>query len=185
MKAAISWTRRDTPKDLIKYYDNILIPQPFEPNYDPLLTGISNNDLHWDGMDMFEYGVEIEGMNPVGLSDTCSILMSNWTIDWSRPEYGGDYIHAGKDERRVYWFLNRTAVTFKIKNGDGYFLICQLDLTNGGDKGRRLMSQLLTGMGVAIGQPTFFSSDHSMLDFTDKIKQCRRFSKTQLIEKVD
>ncbi len=182
VKAAISWTRRDTPKDFVEYYDNILVPQPFEPNYDPLLTGISNDDLHWDDIDMFEYGVEIEGMNPVALSDTCSILMSNWKIDWSRPEYGGEYIHAGKDERRANWFLNRNAVTLKIKNGDGYFLICQLDLPKGGKKGRRLMSQLLTGMGVAIGQHTFFSLDHSVFDFTDQMKQKHRFSETQLTE---
>jgi hypothetical protein len=183
VKAAVSWTLRDTPKDLIEYYDNILIPQPFEPNYDPLLTGITNDDLHWNGIDMFEYGIAIQGMSPVALSDSCSILMSNWKIDWSRPEYGGEYIHAGKDERRANWFLHRNAVLLKITNGNGYFLICQLDLPKGGEKGRRLMSQFLTGMGSAIERQTFFSSDHSILDFTEKNEQWQRFSKTPV--KVD
>ncbi len=159
IKAAISWTRRNTPASLVQYYDDILIPQPFEANKDRLLSGISNLDLNWDGRKIFNKGIKFTGINPVYADCDYNILISNWKIDWSRPVYGGEYIHESKDIRRANWFLNRDPVVLKIKERKGYFLFNQMNLLNGGKKGRRITSQLLTQMGASIGTETYFNTE--------------------------
>ncbi|MFW5998585.1 MAG: glycoside hydrolase family 2 TIM barrel-domain containing protein [Halanaerobiaceae bacterium] len=156
IKAAISWTKRNTPAELIKYYDNTLIPQPFEPNKDRLLSGISNFDLNWEEEKIFEKGIKFTGINPVYAFSDYRIIISNWKIDWSRPVYGGEYIHEAKDIRRANWFLNRDPVVLKIRERNGYFLYNQMNILKGGDKGKRVTCQLLTGMKASIGNNTFF-----------------------------
>ncbi|MBN2007868.1 hypothetical protein JW960_00825 [candidate division KSB1 bacterium] len=179
VKAAISWTRRDTPDDLIAYTDRLLIPQPFEPNYDPLLTGISNGDLYWDGAPMFTNGIERKGMNPVRYSEDHSILVSNWRNDWNAPKYGGDFVYETMDKRRANWFINRDPVILKINRGQGSIVICQLALNTGSEKGIRLLRHLLTGMGCAIGQPTAFATDEFTWDFSQVQNQHYRFTQSE------
>jgi hypothetical protein len=143
VKAATSWTLRDTPKDGVEYYKDIVIPQPFEPNYDPLLAGIANIDLHWDSTPMFEHGLA----HPEG-----KILISNWRIDWSVPPFGGEYINTGKDMRRANWFLNRNAVLLRKPHGTGQLIFSKLNFHTGGAKGRRVLCQLLTNLGVSLDE---------------------------------
>ncbi len=177
VKAAISWTRSDTPERLTEYYDGVLIPQPFEPNYDPILSGLSNRDLQWDGVTMFEHGIALQGMDPVRVSDDYSILLSNWRIDWSQPHWGGEYIHAGKDQRRADWFVNRDAVLFRVACGQGCFLFCQLDLSAGDEKAERLTRQILTNLGCSLAQKTSFSNQNVTFDFTARNDQRKRFAR--------
>ncbi|HCD32310.1 MAG TPA: hypothetical protein DER01_07865, partial [Phycisphaerales bacterium] len=176
VKAAISWTKADTPNNLVEYYQGIMIPQPFETNHEPLLSGISNLDLNWDGQDMFEYGIEIKGKDPVRANDDYAILISNWKIDWSKPHWGGEYIHAAKDLKRADWFINRDPVVLRIKHGQGQIILCQLDFLHGNKKARRIMAQLLTNLNCSMGYPTNFASTDTTFDLSEKAKQIERFN---------
>lgn len=149
VKAAVSWTRADTPKDLIQYYSDGLIPQPFHPNLDPLLTGISNIDLYWDGTDVFSKGVKVTGMDIVAPSSDINVLVTNWKIDTSNPGTG-EYPNEGRDKRRADWFTNRDPVVIKLADESGYYLISQLNILQGGDKGKRVITQFLSEMECAI-----------------------------------
>lgn len=181
VKAATSWTLNHTPKTLVEYYDGILIPQPFEPNFDPLLTGITNLDLSWDNKMMFNRGVEIEGMDPTNPLQKASILVSNWGIDWAQPDLFGEYIHEARDWQRATWFVNRDPVVLKVKHGLGDFLICQLDFSKGGEKGKRILSQLLNGLHCSIGVPTSFPAEKQVFDLSERIDQINRFEKTNFL----
>lgn len=175
IKAAISWTRKDTPLEYVRYYDSLLVHKAFETNYDPLLTGISNIDLAW-GTRMFNQGIEFEGLDPVRASDDYSILFSNWKIDWSRPKYGGEYIHESKDIRRANWFINRDPVLLKIAYGEGSFLISQLDFISAKEKSLDLARILLTNMGCGIGNETSFATNESTYQFEASQDQLQRFN---------
>ncbi|MFW6309315.1 MAG: SGNH/GDSL hydrolase family protein, partial [bacterium] len=159
IKAAVSWTKRNSPDKLVQYYHNVLISQPFEPNKDRLISGISNIDLYWNGKDIFTRGVKFKGINPVYASRDYNILISNWKIDWTRPVYGGEYIHETKDIRRANWFINRDPVLLKINKDNGYFLFNQMNLFKGAKKAKRVISQLLTAMGGSIGKETYLKTD--------------------------
>ncbi len=178
VKAAVSWTLRHTPKTPVEYYDSILIPQPFEPNLDPLLTGLANRDLTWGGRKMFDKGVELKGMDPVDPAGKVHILISNWGIDWSQPDLFGEYTHEAQDWQRATWFINRDPVLLKVDAGSGYYLINQLDFFAGGEKGTRLLAQLLTGMGCAIGIPAYLPGVKQSFDLAPNLDQLRRFAKT-------
>lgn len=164
VKAATSWTLRDRPEDGVEYYQNIVIPQPFEPNYDPLLAGIANIDLRSKDKPLFAQGVKPYGFDPVGWNDGVRMLVSNWRIDWSVPPAGGEYINNGKDIRRANWFLNRDPVLLRTEPGDGIFLFNQLDLAGNGASGLWVMRQLMTNLGVSLGQPTRFANDETLFD---------------------
>ena len=75
IKAPVSWARVGTPTQWVDYYDGILVPYPFEPNFSPLLAGIANLDLDWKRAVMFRHGVEVEGMNPVSASAEHQVLI--------------------------------------------------------------------------------------------------------------
>jgi len=175
VKAAVSWTRADTPPRPVEYFRGVLIPQPFEPNFDPLLSGLANRDLDWDGERMFESGIELEGMDPVTATEAHSILVSNWRIDWSKPSWGGEYIHAGKDQRRADWFVNRDPVLLRAASGRGSYVFCQLHLRAGGEKGERVARQLLTNLRCALDYPTRFPADDYVFAFAARHDQLRRF----------
>lgn len=178
VKAAISWTKVDTPVVMSEYYEGVMAHQPFEPNYDPILNGIANYDLNWDGVDMFQEGIEIKGMDPVRASNDYNILLSNWKIDWRKPlTWGGEYIHAPKDKKRANWFINRDAVLFKVKHGKGEIIFCQLDLINGGEKGKRVATQVLSNLGCSLGQATCFASIEETFDISAGDEQIARFNK--------
>jgi len=179
IKAALSWTLRSTPKKGVEYYDSIVIPQPFEPNYDPLLAGLSNIDLNWNGKPMFDQGVKIPGLSEVALNDNFNILVSNWRNDWSVPPFGGEYINEGKDMRQALWYLNRDPVLVRMKQGKGEFLICQLDLINGGDKGIFLARHILTGWHCSLGTATSFPKDEQVFDFTNSQLQESRMEQSE------
>jgi len=180
VKAAVSWARKDTPPDLVEYYDDILIPQPFEPNYDPLISGIANRDLTWGGATMFDQGVEIAGVDPVRASSDHSILISNWRNDWSRPAHDlyAEYTNGVRDMRQADWFINRDSVVLKINLGKGCFVISQLDFSAGGDPGKRVLCQLLTGLGCSLGGKNCIPADSQTFDQTSQSDQLARFAKT-------
>lgn len=164
VKAATSWTLRTTPKKGVEYYDGIVIPQPFEPNYDSFLAGLSNIDLNWNGAPMFDRGVKMEGLSQVELNDNFRILVSNWRNDWSIPPFGGEYINEGKDMRQAQWYLQRDPVLVQIRHGLGEFILCQLNLINGGDKGLSLVRHLLTNWECSIGTQNYFPSPKSLFN---------------------
>ena len=174
IKAPVSWTWSDTPVRQAEYYQGVMVPEPFEPNLDPLLSGLVNRDLNWDGAEMFTQGIELAGMDPVRATEEVSILISNWHIDWSKPSWGGEYIHAGKDERRADWFINRDPVLLRVKSGQGSFVFCQLDLPAGDKKGRRVAGQLLTNLKCSLGAPGTFARDEQTFDLSARRDQLRR-----------
>lgn len=176
VKAAITWKRRDTPKELVEYYDSTVIPAPFEWNYDPLLSGIANADLNWDSGKMLDHGITIKGMDPVFASPDYNILISNWKIDWSRPIFGGEYTHLARDERRYNWFLNRDPVLLKINQGQGRVLLSTLKFKENAPKSTPLLLQLLTNLNVSVGGANRFASDEATFDLSDQSQQQERFA---------
>jgi hypothetical protein len=163
VKAAVCWTLRGTPTEPVEYFDRVMVPQPFERNYSPLISGLSNRDLWWDGRRMFNCGIELEGIDPVMLSDDYCILISNWRNDQTRPDYGGEYIHESKDIRRAYWFINRDPVLFSLREGKGFYLFNQL-LNDDTPASLRVMRQLLTNLGCAVGGDNRLPSDSDTYD---------------------
>jgi len=176
VKAVVSWTYKQTPQDKIAYYDDVLIPQPFESNYDPLLSGISNIDLYWNGDNMFDKGIRLNGTDPVFPHGESSILISNWRNDWSIPPAGGEYINVGKDIRRMNWFLQRDPVLLRVPKGDGSYLFCQLDLLNGGEKGKSLARHILSSMRCPLSVETYFENSNQVFDSVACLDQKKRFN---------
>ena len=179
VKAATSWTLRSSPKKGVEYFDSIVIPQPFEPNYNPLLAGMSNIDLNWSGKPMFDHGIKIQDMSQVSLNDHFKILISNWRNDWSVPPFGGEYINEGKDMRQALWFLNRDPVLVSVKQGKGEYLLCQLNLIKGEGKGIFLARHLLTNWNCSIGVKTSFPTKKSIFDFSAASDQIARMGKVE------
>lgn len=175
VKAAITWTRRDTPKEWVQYYDSVMVPAPFEWNYDPLLSGISNADLNWEGKSMLDHGIIIKEMDPVFASKDYNILLSNWLIDWSRPKWGWEYTHLAKDERRANWFVNRDPVLLEINKGEGSILLSTLKFREGGMKGTHVLSQLLTNLQIPMGGANQFATLESTFELSAQSKQQERF----------
>lgn len=176
VKAATSWTLRNSPGTGVEYYDSVVIPQPFEPNYSPLLAGLSNITLNWNGKSMFGNGVKLNGISPVSVTDRFSVLVSNWRNDWSVPPFGAEYINEGKDMRQAMWYLNRDPVLASIKNGKGEYLLCQLDLMNGGTKAQTLMNQILTNWECAFRNDCSFPDKKDVFDFTANEDQRQRMA---------
>jgi hypothetical protein len=166
VKAATSWTLRSSPKTGVEYYDSIVIPQPFEPNFDPFLSGLANITLNWNGKAMFDYGVKMNGISPVSVDDGFKILISNWRNDWSVPPFGAEYINEGKDMRQAMWYLNRDAVLASVKQGKGEYLLCQLNLINGGEKGFTIANQILTNWECSTSSVSYFPDKKDVFDFT-------------------
>jgi hypothetical protein len=164
VKAATSWTLRSTPKKGIEYFDGVVIPQPFEPNYDPMLAGLSNLDLNWGGKQMFDRGVKMKGQSQVALNENFKILVSNWRNDWSVPPFGGEYINEGKDMRQAQWYLRRDPVLVRVSHGAGEFVLCQLNLLGGAEKGLFLTRHLLTNWECSIGSQNNFPIQNNLFD---------------------
>ncbi|MDR1224662.1 MAG: hypothetical protein LBL07_17565 [Tannerella sp.] len=177
VKAAISWILRETPQEPVEYYDKIMVPQPFERNYDALISGMANKDLDWGGRSMFDRGIELAGMDPVMASSDYNILLSNWKTDWTRPDYGGEYINQSKDLRRAYWFINRDPVLFKLNEGKGFYLFNQLNIDGDYATDCRLARQLLTNLGCAVGSDHCLPDVHQSFDRNAEFLQKERFAK--------
>jgi hypothetical protein len=178
VKAATSWTLRTTPKTGVEYYDSVVVPQPFEPNYDPFLSGLSNITLNWNGKSMFDYGVKMKGISPVSVNDSFRILVSNWRNDWSVPPFGAEYINEGKDMRQAMWYLNRDPVLAIVKQGNGEYMLCQLDLINGGEKGEDILHQIMTNWECGLSA-SFFPDKKDVFDFTANEDQKVRLAKVE------
>ena len=178
VKAATSWTLRSTPKTGVEYYDSVVIPQPFEPNYDPFLSGLSNISLNWNGKTMFYNGVKMKGISPVSVNDSFRILISNWRNDWSVPPFGAEYINEGKDMRQAMWYLNRDPVLASIKQGKGEYMLCQLDLINGDVKGEDIMHQIMTNWECSLST-SYFPDKKDVFDFTAAADQKVRLAKVE------
>ena len=178
IKAPVSWTRRSTPPVKLEVYDGIMTHQAFEACYDPLLSGLANRDLFWEGAPMFSQGIEIEGMDPVMASPDHSILISNWKVPLDKPfdSLFREYIHAVHDMRQNSWFVNRDPVLLRVNDGKGSWILCQLDLPSGGERGKRIASQILTNLRCSLGSPTFFEEEERTFDPTLAGDQLRRFS---------
>lgn len=175
IKAPVSWTRRGTPKQWVDYYNGILVPYPFEPNYNPLLAGIANFDLDWKKVAMFERGVEIEGMNPVSVCKDYQILISNWHIGAEGTDHlYGEQLNGVRDLRQNSWFVNRDPVVLELAVGTGRVIISQIDLDAGGEKAQRIMQTLLTNLGVSFGGAMLPSID-SVYDKGGRKNQIARF----------
>ena len=179
VKAATSWTLQSTPKTGVEYYDSVVIPQPFEPNYDPFLSGLSNITLNWNGKAMFDYGVKMKGISPVSVNDSFKILISNWRNDWSVPPFGAEYINEGKDMRQAMWYLNRDPVLATVKQGKGEYMLCQLDLINGGEKGLTIARQIMTNWECFVGGFSFMPDKKDVFDFTAAADQKVRLAKVE------
>jgi hypothetical protein len=152
IKAPVSWARVGTPQQWVDYYDGILAPYPFEPNFSPLLAGIANLDLDWKRTPMFRQGIEVKGLNPVSVAADYQVLISNWHIGSETPDnLYGENLNGVRDLRQNSWFVNRDAVVMELAVGKGRVIISQLDLATGGEKARRLMQILLTNLGVSFG----------------------------------
>jgi hypothetical protein len=150
IKAPVSWARIGSPTQWVDYYDGIMAPYPFEPNFNPLLAGISNFDLDWKKVPMFRNGVEVEGMNPVSASADHQVLISNWHIGSEPTDHlYGEQLNGVRDLRQNSWFVNRDAVVLELAVGTGRVVISQLDLAAGGAKAQRIMQTLLTNLGVS------------------------------------
>jgi hypothetical protein len=174
IKAAISYTRSHTPEEWVEYYDKYVIPQPFEANYHPLLSGISNWDLQFKGK-AFDWGIEVEGMNPIIPHEEVTMLLCNWRIDWSQPLYGGEYIQESKDIRRADWFINRNALLLEVMVGPGRIFFNQLDFTQSPDQGKAFFSKLFTHLGIPLGGKNFFNdSPYSNKKREDQIDRFKK-----------
>ena len=149
IKAPVSWMREGTPETLVNYFDGMVLPYPFEPNLSPLLSGIANIDLNWGGAPMFEQGVELTGMDPVASVPGHNMLVSNWHI-CSEPGKSlyGEMLNGARDLRQNAWFMNRDAVVLQVNRGRGSFILNQLLLREGDETSARLMTLLLTNLGV-------------------------------------
>ncbi|MCX6972439.1 MAG: hypothetical protein NTV93_20140 [Verrucomicrobia bacterium] len=176
IKAPVSWMREGTPQQWVDYYEGVLVPYPFERNFSPLLAGIANQDLQWDGVTMLDKGIEIEGMNPVTASGKERILISTWHIG---SESGNglydEWVNGVRDLRQNAWFVNRDPVLLQVQEGKGSNIFCQLALSAGGHKADRLMTQLFSNMGAPFAGSRPLRSD--LFDPAPSREQAARFTK--------
>ncbi|KJD35990.1 hypothetical protein PW52_05050 [Tamlana sedimentorum] len=175
IKAPVSWQRIGTPKEYVDYYEGVLVPYPFEPNLNPLLSGIANIDLDWNSKEMFKYGIEIKDMNPVYAVEDHQILISNWHIG-SEPtnHLYGEQLNGVRDLRQNSWFVNRDPVVMELKAKGGRVLISQLDLKAGGEKSHRILQTLMTNLGVSFNGALPISTD-KVYDLSLQKAQIERF----------
>ncbi|MEI6753630.1 MAG: glycoside hydrolase family 2 TIM barrel-domain containing protein [Paludibacter sp.] len=180
IKAATSWTLRTSPATPVEYYDGVVIPQSFEPNFDPFLSGLSNISLNWDGNALFSKGIARKGVSPVMADAKFKILLSNWRNDWSIPPFGGEYINEGKDMRQALWYLNRNAVWASTQMGKGEALFCQIQLLEGAEKGAQLFRHLLTQWECSLSsKPTYFPAQTDLFDLTPAADQQTRLAQVE------
>ena len=176
IKAPVSWARIGSPSEWVDYYDGILAPYPFEPNFSPLLAGAANLDLDWKRTPMFRQGIEIEGMNPVSAATDHQVLISNWHIGSETPNnLYGENLNGVRDLRQNSWFVNRDPVVMELVAGGGRVLISQLDLEAGGQKAKRVMQTMLTNLGVSFGGAAPAPAD-VVYDSAPRTDQLARFA---------
>ena len=176
IKAPVSWARVGTPHQWVDYYDGILVPYPFEPNFSPLLSGIANLDLDWKQQIMFKYGIEIEGMNPVSANVEHQVLISNWHIGSEGTDHlYGEQLNGVRDLRQNSWFVNRDPVVMEVAARGGRVIISQLDLAAGGRKASRVMQTLLTNLGTSFSGAMPAPTD-KIYDSAGRKDQLKRFA---------
>jgi hypothetical protein len=158
IKCATTWQLRSTATDPVRY-GAVNIPPPFEPNQDPLLTGVANTDLNWTA-DQVDYCVKAAAPHP----DVIEL------IALQEPFPYGNLMdtEAGKNglrgRYRADWFQDREPVMLKEVQGKGYWLINQMLTRNGGLKSTIVMNQILTTLGASIGQyDNYYNVDYSLL----------------------
>jgi hypothetical protein len=186
IKAPVSWKRIGSPHEWVDYYDGVLVPYPFEPNLNPLLSGIANIDLEWDEKPMFKQGIEIEHMNPVYAVKDYQILISNWHIgSESTNHLFGEQLNGVRDLRQNAWFVNRDAVLMEMEAQGGKILISQFDFQSGGEKAQRILQTLMTNLGVSFNGAMPNTTD-KVYDETLRKEQLARFQAyNQQIEPVE
>jgi len=147
VKCAVSWLRKSSPMDVVRYgYLNI--PNPFEMNPDDLLMGINNKDLDWTATEL-NNGIKASGKSYPDVNE----LVAPYRIDWATLKTAYDK-YTSPSNRSKYqntWMLNREPVLLKLKQGTGFWLINEILLQNDLVKGKRLGNLLLTSLGASVG----------------------------------
>ncbi len=158
VKCAASWLRKSSPQDLVRYAF-INIPNCFEMNPDPLLTGISNQDLDWTATEL-NNGVKASGKAYPVVNE----LIAPYRIDWTTMEadHGEQTWPVNRSTMQNTWFVNRTPVLLKLNQGTGFWLINEILLQNDAVKGNRVGNLLLTSLGASVGSTdTYYNLDSS------------------------
>ena len=158
VKCAVSWLRKNSPRDVVRY-GYLTIPNPFEMNPDPLLMGINNKDLDWSATQL-NNGTKASGKSYPDVTE----LIAPYRIDWAtmmgdRGEFSSPI---NRSQMQNNWFVNRTPVLLKLKQGTGFWLINELLLQNDAVKGKRVGNMLLTSLGASVGSTdTYYNLDFS------------------------
>ena len=177
IKAPVSWMRRERRRRWSTITTASWCRIPFEPNLSPLLSGIGNVDLNWGGEPMFARGIELKGMDPVAATPEYNLLISNWHIN-SEPGKSlyGEMLNGVRDLRQNAWFVNRDAVVFQVNKGRGSFIFNQLLLRAGHEASARVMTQLLTNLGVSMVGARAPDAD-AVYDYAPQNEQRTRFAR--------
>jgi hypothetical protein len=157
IKCAVSWRHKTTTNDPVRY-SYLNFPAPFEPNTDDLLIGLSNKDFDWT-VNAVANGIKATGSYP-----DVNELVAPRRIDWaalaaSRDEMTSPGMRAKSQND---WYVNREPSLLKLKQTDGFWLINEIQLENGGTNGKRIGNLLLTGLGASVGSTnTYYNVPNS------------------------
>jgi hypothetical protein len=162
VKCAVTWLHKNSPMDQVVRYGYLNIPPPFEMNDDGLLMGINNKDLDWTAAQLAN-GVKASGKTYPDINE----LIAPYRIDWAtmmadRGEYTSP---VARSKSQNDWFVTRSPVLLKLKQGTGFWLINELLLQNDAVKGKRVGNLLLTNLGASVGS----SDTYYNLDFSNSI----------------
>ncbi len=160
VKCALTWRRHDTG-DILTRYGCINIPYPFEYNPDPLLLGLNNKDLYWDGTRIADNGLRYSGTYRSTYPDIVPLA----ALRDEDYHHSGGWAHLGPDAAQKWntWLRDRQSVLLRLNEGEGCWVINQMNLHQGGDKGKRIASLLLTSLGATLGDtPTYYNTHYSV-----------------------
>jgi hypothetical protein len=172
VKCAVTWRHKNTTMDPVRY-SYLNIPTPFEPNTDDLLMGLNNKDFDWT-VNELNNGVKATGKYP-----NVNELVAPYRINWaSLQAVSGE--QSGPPFRAQYqadWFVNRTPVLLKLKQGTGFWLINELLLESGGANGTRIGNLLLTSLGASVGSTNTFYNLTGAIDTAKTPVAIREFNR--------
>jgi beta-galactosidase len=160
IKCAVTWRHKTTTTDPVRYgYLNF--QPPFEPDTDALLLGLNNKDFDWTTNEL-NNAVKAAGSYP-----NVNELIAPRRIDWATLVANHDE-KSSPVQRAKYqddWYINRTPVLVKLKQGNGFWLINEILLESGGAGGKRIGNLLLTNLGASVGSTnTYYNLSYSLLN---------------------
>ena len=118
--------------------------------------GISNTDLNWTN-DIIDNGAV-----PATVNTNVTILIAPRKpmlehMPTEKSEHGKQHARCRYQND---WYENRIPALLKLRQGKGFWLINQLLLHNDKERGTRIGSLLLTGLGASIGvEETYYNVD--------------------------